>query len=62
MPDAIILKNQGFVELTNDELCAVEGGIGFLAAVAGAAAVLGLAYAAYNVGVGFGKALFYLVK
>ncbi len=62
MTGAIVLKNQGFVELTNDELYAVEGGIAFLAAVAGAAAVLGLAYAAYNVGVGIGKAVYYITN
>jgi lactobin A/cerein 7B family class IIb bacteriocin len=53
------LNRYGFDELDNEELGEVEGGIGFLAVVAGATAVVILAKGAYELGTYVGKAVYY---
>jgi bacteriocin-like protein len=66
------LLDYGFEELSNDELQAVEGGGAKEVAAAAAAAaaispvglgiiaVVGVGWVAYQLGTGFGKALYYI--
>jgi bacteriocin-like protein len=61
--DATLVLNPafGFEELSNDELFEVDGGgpLTFLAFVAGAAAVIALCKAAYELGGYIGTAIYY---
>ena len=57
-----IAANVGTGEITDDELDNVSGGIGFLAVVGGAAAVIGLMNGCYTMGNNLGKLIGNLKK